>query len=121
MVLALACKAVGAVEVACVGNVQAQSLDLEILLSEILGQVLIFIGSIEFSGCLKIVNVGDAFLGVFFGDAVLFDCLGNNCISGLILIPLDHVIGDLVDHVNRTRIAVEHDVQTFKLITVDHL
>ena len=66
MVLALACKAVGAVEVACVGNVQAQSLDLEILFPEILGQVLVFIGSIEFSGCLNIVNVGDAFLSIFF-------------------------------------------------------
>ena len=121
MVLALACKAVGTVEVACVGNVEAQSLDLEVLLSEVLGQVLVFVGSVELTDCLKVIYVGDAFLGIHFCNAVLFDSFGNNSIGGLILIPLDHVIGDLVDHVNRTRIAVEHDVQTFKLITVDHL
>ena len=103
------------------GNVEAQSLDLDVLLSEILGQVLIFVGSVEFSGCLKVIYVGDAFFGIFSGDAVLFDCLGDNFFSGLVFVPLDHVIGDFVDHVNGTRIAVEHDIKTFKLITVDHL
>jgi len=121
VVLALACEAVGAVEVASVCNVEAQSLDLDVLLSEVLGQVLVFVGSIELSGCFKVIYVCDAFLGILFCNAVLFDSFGNNSIGGLILIPLDHVIGDLIDHVNRTRIAVEHDVQTFKLITVDHL
>ena len=48
------------------GNVQAQSLDLEILLSEILGQVLVFVGSVELTGCLKVIYVGDAFLGILF-------------------------------------------------------
>ena len=83
--------------------------------------MLVFVWSVEFACCLKVIDVGDAFLGIFSCDAVLFDCFGDNIFCWLIFVPLDHVIGDFVDHVNRTRIAVEHDVKTFKLIAVDHV
>ena len=81
MVLALACEAVGAVEVACVGNVEAQSLDLEILLSEIPGQVLVFVGSIELAGSLEVIDICDALFGIFPGDVMFGDCLFDNLFS----------------------------------------
>ena len=61
MILALACKAVRTVEVACVCNVKAESLDLYVLLTEVLGKMFVLVGSIELACGLEVIDVGDAF------------------------------------------------------------
>ena len=64
MILALACEAVRAVEVTCVCHVKAQSLDLYVLLTEVLSQMLILVGSIELACGLEVIDVGDAFFWI---------------------------------------------------------
>ena len=110
MVLALACEAVGAVEVAGVGYVKAEGLDREPLFPVVLGKVLVLVGNIELAFLFELFYISDAFLGIFAGDLMNLHGLCHNGFSRLGLVPADHVESDRVRHVNRAREYVEHDI-----------
>ena len=121
VVFTLARKAIGAVEVTGVGHMQAQRLDGEVPLPEVSGKSFELVGRIQFAGFLKGIDVRQAFLRFFAGNAVFGDRLGDNIFRRLGLIPPDHVISNGIDHVDRTRMTIEHNVKSVKLIAVNHI
>ena len=103
------------------GHIQAQCLDGEVPLPEVSGKSFELVGRIQFAGFLKGIDVRQAFFRFFAGNAVFGDRLGDNIFRRLGLIPPDHVISHGIDHVDRTRMTIEHNVKSVKLIAVNHI
>ena len=126
MVLALTGEAVGAVEVAGMGNVQAQRLDhaggarLQLArhrLEGILGE--------QLASRLQLRDLVIALAHLLRRDAlggvVLFGQLTDDGVAALALEHGDDVIGQLVHRVDRAGADVQHDVIAAQVVLMDHI
>ena len=125
MVLALACKAVGAVEIAGVRNMQAQRLD-DALTA--LFQHVCLVGKGVFgkepafvAQSVDIVKtLADIRLGNVVPARVLFAHHTDDLFTGRGFVHIDNVEGDIVNNVYRAGKNVQHDVESAQFIAVNH-
>ena len=115
VVLALACEAVVAVQIAGVGYVEAQRLHhVPGTLFESPGDVREHVGGEELAGVFQGLHVIDAGLQVLFchvrPGGVLLQQGGDDLLGGVALEQGDDVVGHLVHHVDAAGTAVQHDV-----------
>ena len=121
MVLALPGEAVAAVEVAAVGDVQAERLDVAGIVFELSGDVRVDIRREQLFGVLKLLDLAVAFPQVCLADGLAVRCLpaavfgeqrGDDFAFCFIFEHRDHVIGNLVHDMNGAGIGVQHNVVT---------
>ena len=124
LVLALACKAVLAGEVAGVGHMKAQRLDDGVARLEVKGQMLVGVGGKQLALGLQVLRAlqdrPDLALRHLRLAAVLFQHGGNDLPGAVALVHGDDVIGQVVHHMDGAAVHIQHDIITIELITVDH-
>ena len=121
MVLALPGEAVAAVEVAAVGDVQAERLDVAGIIFELSGDVCVDVRREQLFGVFKLLDFAVAFPQVCLADGLAVCCLppavfGEQCGDDFVLCFIfehrDHVIGNLVHDMNGAGVGVQHNVVT---------
>ena len=124
MVLALRCKAVLAVEVTGVSDVQTQRLDYCVALFEVKGEVLVLVGRKELAHVLQLLNIVKAvvdFSFIYFSVVrVLFEHGGNDFLAAAVFKHLDHVICEVVNEMNAAAVNVEYDIVSVKFVLMNH-
>ena len=125
VVLPLAGKAVGAVEVAGVGHMEAEGLDHGAAVFEVKGHGLEGIRGVELPGLLQGAHVLDAAPQVLPGDVgavpVLLQHGGDDLLRAPLLVQGDDVVGHVVHHVDRAGAGVQNDIAAIELILMDHI
>ena len=124
LILALTCKAVGAVEIAGVSYVQAESLDDLAVVLVIASKAFVLVDREELARRLECRNIVKALVDLSFVYVVevgitLEDSL-NYLLGRVSLIHFDNIVSDLVDGVYRSACCVEHDIVSVKLILMYH-
>ena len=121
MVLALPGEAVAAVEVAAVGDVQAERLDVAGIIFELSGDVRIDVRRKQFFVIFQLLNLRIAFPQVCLADSLAVRCLpaavfgeqrGDDFAFCFIFKHRDHVIGNLVHDMDGAGVGVQHNVVT---------
>ena len=121
MVFALPGEAVAAVEVAAVGDVQAERLDVAGIIFELSGDVRVDVRREQFFVIFQFLNLCIAFPQVCLADGLAVCCLpaavfgeqrGDDFALCFIFEHRDHVIGNLVHDMNGAGVGVQHDVVT---------
>ena len=121
MELALRGEAVAAIQVAGVGNVQAERLDVAGIIFELPGDVRIDIRRKQFFIIFQFLNLCIAFPQVCLADglavcglpaAVFGEQCGDDFVLCFIFEHRDHVISNLVHDMNGAGVGVQHDVVT---------
>ena len=123
VVLALAGEAVGAIQVAGVGNVQAQGLhNASGLLLQLACHGCESIGSKQLAGFLQghhlivaLRQIGSITGGILFRHGRQ-DCLPVVCFK-----HADDVVGDLVHHMHAAGANVQHDIEAAQFILMNHI
>ena len=114
LILALACKAVGAVEIAGVCHVQAERLDDLGIVLVINGKIFIHVSREQLARLLQSAHVRDALQDLLTRDVrlvrVLFQDRFDDLLLGVVGIQRNDVVGDLVHSVDRAGAGVQHDV-----------
>ena len=126
VVLALTGKAVGAIEVAGVGNVQAQCLDHACRFGfQITGHRLEGIFGKQLARRLQLGDLVIAFAYLLrrhaLGGTVLFCQLTDDHIAAFGLEHGDDIIGQLVHRMDRAGADIQHDVVAVQFVLMDHI
>ena len=126
VIFALACKAVGAVQIAGVRNMQAERLDnARGLFLQFTRHRLKRIRREQLSGVLQCRDIVIAFSKLLRGDlrvaAVFFLHGRDHRIPRVILIHRDHVICKRIDSMHRAGADVQHNVVAAELILMNHV
>ena len=110
------------------GNVQAQCLDYGLALLKIKNIILVNIGSKQLSGLLQLQDLihrfGDLFLGI--GDVRKIQYGGLDSVRILDafryqrLYQRDHIIHNIIHHMDRTTVHIHDDIIAVALILVYH-
>ena len=125
MVLALTCKAVGAVQVTGVGHVQAKRLDhVAGALLERAGHGGEGVRGEELAHLLERLHVADAQADFFLGHVLAIAIFGHHGADDFlrrgVFIHGDDIVGDLVHAVHAAGAGVQHDVIAVKFVLVQH-
>ena len=125
VVLSLAGKAVGAVEVAGVRHVQAEGLDhARALFLQLARHALKGVGSKELARLLKredlVVALGNILGGDVLAALVFFLQEGEDLLARMVLKESDGVVGQLVHHVDAARAGIQNDIIAAKPILMYH-
>ena len=124
VVLALAGKAVLAVQVAGVCNVQAQRLDHGAAVLEVKGLVGVHVLGKELACGLQLLHIGQAVLDLLPGDlrqmGILLQQGGDQRLPPGGLVAGDDVVGQVVHRVHRAAVHIQHDVVAVQFVGMDH-
>ena len=124
LIAALRGEAVGAVQVAGVGHMQAERLDHGVAVLEVEGHVGVGIGAPQLARLLQRGHILQALAQVGLGHvgavAVLFEHGRYDRIGGALLVQGDDVIRHIVHHMHRAAAGVQHDVIAVQLILMYH-
>ena len=119
MVLALAGEAVGAAQVAGVGDVEAEGLYYPRAFLVLSRELLIVVGGKELAVSLKLRDVVKALEHVGARDLGVFCAYrGADLVCGAGLVHFDDVVGDVVHEVDGAGGGVEDDVVAAQLVLV---
>ena len=128
MVLTLFRKAISAGKVTVMGNVQAQCLDYGLTLLKIKNVILINIGSKQLSCLLQFQDLvhrfGDLFLGIGDICKIQYSSLDGVRILDTFchqrLYQRNHIIHNIIYHMDRTTVHIHNDIIAVALILVYH-
>ena len=124
LIAALRGKAVGAVQVAGVGHMQAESLDHGVAVLEIEREVLIGIGAPQLAGFLQACHVINALAQIGLGHVLTVTVLchhgGNDLVGGVVGVHGNDIIRHLIHHMHRAAAGIQHDVIAVQLILMYH-
>ena len=121
VVLALAREAVFAVEVAGVGDVEAQGLDdVTAAFFELAGEGFIGVRGVELLVIFEVAYIADALEDLVLVDIFAFPVLlhhgGDDLLLRVVRVQRDDVVGDVVHRVDRPRTGIEYDVVPVQFI-----
>ena len=124
LIAALRGEAIGAVQVAGVGHMQAEGLDHGVAVLEIEREVLIGIGAPQLAGFLQACHIIDALAQVGLGHVLTVTVLchhgGNDLVGGVVGVHGNDIIRHLIHHMHRAAAGIQHDVIAVQLILMYH-
>ena len=124
VILALACEAIGAVEVAGVCHVQAECLDDLGVVFVVDGKAFIHVGRVKLARLFQCLHVLDALQQLLARHVglvrVLLQKRLDDLLCGVGLIHFDDVVRDLVHRVHRAGAGVQHDVVSVQFVLMYH-
>ena len=124
LIAALRGEAVGAVEVAGVGDVEAERLDHRLAVLEVERHVLVDVGSPKFAGGFQRGHVLEALAQVGLGDVgavgILCQHGGHDLVGRVFFVHRNDVVSHVVHDMDRAAAAVQHDVISVQLILMYH-
>ena len=125
VVFSLTCKAVFAVEVAGVSDMQTKRLNNRVAFFKVKGKVFILILGKEFAVLLKLLNVVNAITNFLLGNLGIVPVLVEHCGDNLgfirVFIHFYNIVSELVNKVNAAAVYVEHDVVAVKFVLMYHM
>ena len=124
VVFALARKAVFAVEVAGVRDVQAQRLDDGIARLEVKGKIRVIVGGEQPALLFQLLDIVDAVadLGFINGSVISIsrEHCGDDAVSIRILVHPDDIVSEIIHHMDAAAENIQHDVVAVEFVTVYH-
>ena len=124
LIAALRGEAVGAVEVAGVGDVEAERLDHRLAVLEVERHVLVDVGSPKLAGGFQRGHILEALAQVGLGDVgavgILCQHGGHDLVGRVFFVHRNDVVSHVVHDMDRAAAAVQHDVISVQLILMYH-
>ena len=124
LIAALRSKAVGAVQVAGVCNMQAQGLDHGVAVFKVESHILIGIRGPQLACFLQAGHIIDALMQIFLRDILAVSILchhsRNDLVSSMLRVHGNDIVCNIVHHMHRAAAGVQHDVIAVQLILVYH-
>ena len=124
LIAALRGEAVGAVEVAGVGDVEAERLDHRLAVLEVESHVLVDVGSPKLAGGFQRGHILEALAQVGLGDVgavgILCQHGGHDLVGRVFFVHRNDVVSHVVHDMDRAAAAVQHDVISVQLILMYH-
>ena len=124
LIAALRGEAVGAVEVAGVGDVEAERLDHRLAVFEVESHVFVDVGSPKLAGGFQRGHVLEALAQVGLGDVgavgILCQHGGHDLVGRVLFVHRNDVVSHVVHDMDRAAAAVQHDVISVQLILMYH-
>ena len=124
LIAALRGEAVGAVEVAGVGDVEAERLDHRLAVLEVESHVLVDVGSPKLAGGFQRGHVLETLAQVGLGDVgavgILCQHSGHDLVGRVFFVHCNDVVSHVVHDMDRAAAAVQHDVISVQLILMYH-
>ena len=124
LIAALRGEAVGAVEVAGVGDMEAERLDHRLAVLEVESHVFVDVGSPKLAGGFQRGHILEALAQVGLGDVgavgILCQHGGHDLVGRVFFVHRNDVVSHVVHDMDRAAAAVQHDVISVQLILMYH-